>query len=215
MVDNVLRYKLAWTYYKEQRYREAARAFASVLELHAGKDFDDEARTYLAGSLVEPDFIGPGPDEPYIPRASVMDTEHDPRIVQKKMAVGLSRVQDAALVPQTATWTPSVHAALGREYRELNQLDNAIAAYDRVVSTWPTSEVALAARYEAASCWSQIATLEPARAAAARTKAKAGFAAVVTEGSAGSAWYVANAGKAHALTVARSMVESANQKAAP
>jgi hypothetical protein len=28
MVDNVLRYKLAWTYYKEQRYREAARLSA-------------------------------------------------------------------------------------------------------------------------------------------------------------------------------------------
>lgn len=213
VVETALRYKLAWTYFKQQRYSAAASAFVAVLRMNAGHDFDDEARTYLAGSLTQVDFLGPAPDEPFIPRPDVLDTERDPRIAQQKMAVGLQRVDSPRIVPQGEPWTPSVYAALGREYRELNQLDNAIGAYDRLVAKWPASEIALAARYEGADCWARIGTLEPARKADARAKALAAYDAVVKEGSPGGAWHSANASNARALEAARAYVSSATTKA--
>ncbi len=64
----VTMYKLAWTYFKQQRYETAVREFVSLLGYtdeqekatgDPGADFRAEAYTYIAGSLTYLDFVGP------------------------------------------------------------------------------------------------------------------------------------------------------------
>ncbi|MDF3070267.1 MAG: hypothetical protein K0R38_5868 [Polyangiaceae bacterium] len=101
-------YKLAWTYFKQQRYHTAVDNFVQLLgyadEQEAktgdpGADFRQEAFTYIAGSLTFVDFDGPPAEHPYIPRSDVLDTEPDPLRAEEKMAVAIARVQDPKLIP--------------------------------------------------------------------------------------------------------------------
>ena len=71
----VAMYKLAWTYFKQQRYETAVREFVELLNYtdeqekptgDPGTDFRAEAYTYIAGSLTYLDFAGPAADDPYI-----------------------------------------------------------------------------------------------------------------------------------------------------
>ncbi|HZO16035.1 MAG TPA: tetratricopeptide repeat protein, partial [Polyangiaceae bacterium] len=70
----VAMYKLAWTFYKQQRYEDAVKQFVELLHYtdkrqketgNPGTDFRTEAYAYIAGSLTYVDFEGPGPDDPY------------------------------------------------------------------------------------------------------------------------------------------------------
>jgi hypothetical protein len=81
-VYGVSMYKLAWTYFKQQRYETsvAVRRAAALRDQQEKADgrprhrLPREAYTYIAGSLTYLDFEGPAPDEPYIPRNDVLDT---------------------------------------------------------------------------------------------------------------------------------------------
>ena len=107
-VHGVAMYKLAWTYFKQQRYETSVHEFIDLLHYtdeqekltgEPGTDFRTEAYTYIAGSLTYLDFQGPGPDEPYIPRNDVLDVEQDPHVAETKMHIAIDRVQDPEAYP--------------------------------------------------------------------------------------------------------------------
>ncbi len=185
------RYKLAWTYFKQQRYEAAVGAFEDVLRANAGEDYAHEATTYIAGSLTEVDFVGPREDQPFAVRPDVLDTEKDPDKAEAKMAVGLSRVQDKKVVPQGEPWTSAVYLALGAEYRDLNQPRSSAAAYALFVRKWPTDPRALGAQFQEALCWEKLTVLHPKR-TEYRAKAANAFAEVVRQGIVTGAWRAAN-----------------------
>ena len=145
-VHGVSLYKLAWTYFKQQRYETSVHAFVDLLKYtdqqekltgDPGADFRAEAYTYIAGALTYLDFAGPGADEPYVPRNDILDVETDPHIVEQKMRIAIDRVQDEKLIPQKERWTVDVYKALAQEFRELKQLHNTIDVDELILKKWP------------------------------------------------------------------------------
>ncbi len=145
-IYGVSMYKLAWTYFKQQRFKSSVVQFIELLRYadeqekltgDPGSDFRGEAFTYIAGSLTYLDFDGPGPDEPYIPRNDVLDTEQDPKKQEQKMHVAIDRVQDEALIPQKEKWTVEIYKALAQEFKELNQYRNTIEVSELILKKWP------------------------------------------------------------------------------
>jgi hypothetical protein len=139
-------YKHAWTEFKEQRYEAAVHEFVQLLNFtdeqekltgDPGADFRNEAFTYIAGSLDQADFSGPGPDEPYITRPDILDTAKNPAEAEKALEVAVGRVQDPKLVPQDKPWTIEIYKALGLEYRTINQYKNALKVYQLTLDKWP------------------------------------------------------------------------------
>jgi hypothetical protein len=191
-VHGVAMYKLAWTYFKQQRYEASVRAFVDLLRYadeqealtgDPGADFRAEAYTYIAGALTYLDFAGPAPDEPFAARDDVLDTETDPRAAEQKMRVAILRVQDPRLIPQDRKWSPAVYRALAREYRDLNQGHNLIEVDELSLRKWPMDRDAPVVEDEIAGAWERLAALSregtsdrreaTARALEARTKLSA------------------------------------------
>jgi hypothetical protein len=139
-------YKYAWTLFKQQRYEAAVHEFVHLLNYtdeqqkltgDPGADFRQEAFTYIAGSLVYFDFIGPGAEEPYIARPDVLDTAKSPAEGELKLRVAIDRVQNPQLVPQDKPWTIEIYKALALEFRAINQYKNALAVYQMTLDKWP------------------------------------------------------------------------------
>ena len=140
-------YKLAWTYFKQQRYEAAVEQFVTLLRERGEKgtqgsdtagDLRKEACTYIAGSLTYVDFRGPSAEDPFIPREDVLDREHDPRIAEEKMHVAIDRLRNPKIIPQDEPWTSDIYAALILEFRELNQWRNMIETSELFLAKWPT-----------------------------------------------------------------------------
>ena len=145
-VYGVAMYKLAWTYFKQQRYHQSVTQFVELLRFadeqekltgDPGSDFRAEAYTYIAGSLTYLDFEGPDGSEPYIPRNDVLDVETDPKKAEQKMRIAIDRVQDPTLIPQDQKWTVDIYKALAQEFRELNQYKNTIEMSELILTKWP------------------------------------------------------------------------------
>ncbi len=145
-IYGVALYKYAWTLFKQQRYESAVREFVHLLNYtdeqekltgDPGADFRQEAFTYIAGSLDNFDFVGPGPEEPYISRPDILDTARSPAEAETKLRIAIDRVQDPRLVPQDKPWTIEIYKALALEYRAINQYKNALAMYDLMLDKWP------------------------------------------------------------------------------
>ncbi len=139
-------YKYAWTLFKQQRYEAATQELVHLLSYtdeqqrltgDPGADFRGEAYTYIAGSLTNLDFKGPGPEDPFIPRPDIAETEPRPEVAERKLRVAIDRVQDPALIPQDKPWTIEIYEALATEFRGLGQLHNAVAVYADVLAKWP------------------------------------------------------------------------------
>lgn len=139
-------YKYAWTLFKQQRYEAAVREFVRLLVYtdeqqkltgDPGADFRAEAYTYIAGSLVNVDFVGPEAGDPYITREDIVTTETRPGVAEQKLRVAIERVQDPKIVPQDKPWTIEIYKALGSEYRALNHYTSAIAVYEKILEKWP------------------------------------------------------------------------------
>jgi hypothetical protein len=224
-VYGVAMYKLAWTYFKQQRYEAAVRQFVELLRHadeqerltgDAGADFRGEAFTYIAASLTYVDFKGPDADEPYIPRADVLDTENDPRAAERKVHVAIERVQDGRLIPESERWTVDVYRALAREFGDLNQLHNMIEVDELVLKKWPFHRDAPVVQEEIASAWDRLGALErdgtaaraesAARALAARTK--------LSEYVGTKPWVQKNLGDPEAILVASRLARGGLSRAA-
>lgn len=146
-IYGVSMYKLAWTYFKQQRYEQAVRAFVDLLKYtddlekmtgDPGTDFRKEASDYIAGSVTFVDFAGPAEDEPFVVRPDiVLDSGLPPSEQEKKMRIGLDRIQDEKLIPQDRPWTINIYRALAKEYHELGQFGNETATLEAILKKYP------------------------------------------------------------------------------
>jgi len=144
-------YKYAWTLFKQQRYESATKEFVHLLLYtdeqqkltgDPGADFRSEAYTYIAGSLTNLDFKGPEPEEPFIQRPDIVDTEPKPEVAEAKLHIAVDRVRDPQLIPQDKPWTIEIYKALAQEFRSLNQFNNAIEVYESILKKWPMDPTA-------------------------------------------------------------------------
>jgi len=218
-------YKLAWTYFKQQRYEAATRKFVELLHYtdevekktgDPGADFRSEAYTYIAGSLTYVDFAGPQASEPFIPRSDVLDLESDPTIIERKMRIAIDRIQDPGLIPQDKPWTFHVYKALALEYKELNQLHNRIELSEKMLEKWPMHREApeiqagTADTYDELTRTSREGTVERKENAAKALEARSKLAVYVGN----SPWVNANRDDPEALQMAERLVHGGLQSAA-
>jgi hypothetical protein len=159
-------YKYSWTLFKQQRYEQATKEFVKLLNYtdeqqkltgDTGADFRSEAYTYIAGSLTNIDFAGPGPAEPYIQRPDIVDTEPRPEVAERKLHVAVDRVRDSSLIPQDKPWTIEIYRALASEFRSLNQFNNAIEVYTAMLTKWPMDPTAPDVQNGLAETYDQLA----------------------------------------------------------
>ena len=224
-VHGVAMYKLAWTYFKQQRYETSVRQFVDLLRYtdeqekltgDPGTDFRQEAYTYVAGSLTYLDFTGPGAEEPYIPRNDVLDLETDPRIAEQKMRIAIDRVQDPKLIPQDQKWTVEIYKALATEFKELNQYRNTVEVDELLLKKWPLHRDApiaqnqIAEIYDTLTQQSREGTPEHAQNAAKALEARTKLAQYVGV----TPWTEANKDDPEALQTAERLVRGGLRRAA-
>lgn len=224
-IYGVAMYKNAWTYFKQQRYHASVTEFVNLLRYadeqekltgDAGADFRAEAFTYIAGSLTYGDFEGPGPDEPYIPRADILDKETDPKKIEDAMHVGIDRVQQNDVIPQNEKWTVDVYKALAQEYRELNQYRNVIEISELILKKWPLDRDApvvqsnIADTYDTLMRGAREGTAEYEEYSRKALEARTALAKYVGTG----AWTQANKDDPEALETAERLVRGGLRRAA-
>jgi hypothetical protein len=143
-------YKLAWTYFKQQRYTASRKEFLHLLDwfdqhekkgdLEIGADvrvqMRQDAYDYIASSLTYLDMEGPGPNEPYIQREDVFDVAQGDEL-EGKLKIALDRVQQEDVIPQGKPWTPRVYKALASEFESDEVMLDAIDAYELIIKKWP------------------------------------------------------------------------------
>jgi hypothetical protein len=218
-------YKLAWTYFKQQRYKTAVDWFVKLLhhadELEAktgdpGADFRAEAYTYIAGSLTYVDFEGPPPEHPYVPRNDVLDVETNPLVAEEKMAIALQRIQDPQLIPQDKKWTVEIYKSLAQEFIEITQNRNAIAMLQLTLQKFPMNRDAPVMQNKVAELYDQLARLAPEGSAAkAEYSSKALEARTKLANYVGTTpWTDANRDDAEALQQAELLVRGGLKRAA-
>jgi TolA-binding protein len=224
-IYGVAMYKQAWTFFKQQRYKTAIEWFVKLLHYaddqqaktgDPGADFRSEAYTYIAGSLTYVDFDGPPPENPYIPRNDVLDTETDPIVAEQKMSVGITRVQDPALVPQDKKWSVEIYKSLAQEYIEITQNRNAVAMLELTLRKFPMDRDAPVMQNKVAELYDQLSRLAP-DGSAARTEysgkaleARTRLAAYVGT----TPWVDANRDDPEALQTAEQLVKGGLKRAA-
>lgn len=140
-------YKIAWTYFKQQRYNAARQQFLTLLayfdeqsKKKGGSSGDEQMKQdafdYIASSLTYLDLEGPGPDEPFIERDDIFG-QFSGKQLEAKLEVALDRVQDPKLVPQDKPWTSKVYKALAAEFESDEVQHNAIKTYELIIKKWP------------------------------------------------------------------------------
>jgi tetratricopeptide (TPR) repeat protein len=224
-VYGVAMYKLAWTYFKQQRYETSVRQFVELLKYtdqmeketgDPGTDFRSEAYTYIAGSLTYLDFSGPAGDEPFVPRNDVLDTEQDPRAAEQKMHIAIDRVQNSALIPQDRKWTVDIYKALSQEYKDLNQYRNTIEVSELILKKWPMHRDApvmqnqIADIYDTLTAQSREGTEERKQNSAKALEARTKLAAYVGT----TPWVEANKDDPEAIQTAERLVRGGLRRAA-
>lgn len=118
-------YKLAWSYYRANQYPEAIRHFAMLVEYadehrrrtgESGSEMRPEAIQYLGICFAEDDW----------------DDNHAPDLVR-----GVTRLQDAQLLPQDRPFTPEVYFQTGDTFFDLARYADAIEVYELALERWP------------------------------------------------------------------------------
>ncbi|MBN2342854.1 MAG: tetratricopeptide repeat protein [Deltaproteobacteria bacterium] len=114
-------YKLAWSYFKADKYPEAIETFSKVVDFSDRNDIRNssmrpEAVQYLAVCLFTDDWdVDGSPD-----RESV-----------------LSRLQDERYMPQDKPWVREVYARLGDIYADNEKHEEAIEVWRLALERWP------------------------------------------------------------------------------
>lgn len=221
----VAMYKLAWTLFKQQRYKNAVDWFVNLLYYadeqeektgDPGADFRSEAFTYIAGSLTYVDFSGPPAVDPYIARSDILDAESDPLVAEEKMGVALTRVQDAALIPQDKKWTVEIYKSLAKEFAEINQQRNAIRTLELTLSKFPLDRDAPKLQNQVAELYDAIARQAPDGSAVREEAANAALASrtKLADYVGDTAWTKANREDPEAIQQAEQLVRTGLQRAA-
>lgn len=219
-------YKLAWSYFKQQRYHAAVDEFVHLLHYadeqeaktgDPGADFRAEAYTYIAGSLTYVDFAGPPPGQPYIPRSDVLDTETDPLVAEQKMAIAIERVQDPKIIPQDQKWTVEIYKSLAQEFIEITQNRNAVAMLELTLRKFPLNRDAPVMQNKVAELYDELSRLAPDGSAAKTEYASKALEArthLSAYVGANTPWVEANKDDPEALQTAETLVRSGLKKAA-
>jgi tetratricopeptide (TPR) repeat protein len=221
----VAMYKRAWTYYKQQRYREAVKWFVELLRYadeqeketgDPGADFRAEAYTYIAGSLTHTDFDGPPRNDPFIPRADVFDEISDPVQQEEHLRIAIARVQDPALIPQDQRWTVEIYKALAQEFTDITQSRNAIATLELTLKNFPLDRDAPAMQDRVADLYDELARLAPEGSAVSKEAAEQALAArtKLADYVGNSAWTRKNQDDPEAIDRAERLVRRGLQRAA-
>jgi hypothetical protein len=139
-------YKIAWTFFKQQRYNAARNQFISLLAYFDDKEkkgassgdqqMREDAFNYIASSLTYLDMEGPGPDDPYIERDDIFG-QFSGKALETKLEVAIERVQDPKIVPQDKPWTPKVYKALAAEFESDEVQLDSIKTYELILKKWP------------------------------------------------------------------------------
>lgn len=224
-VFGVSMYKLAWTYFKQQRYETSIRQFIELLRHideqekltgDPGTNFRTEAQAYIAGSLTFMDLSGPAADEPFVPRSDILDLENDPKILEEKMHIAIDRIQDPKLIPQDQKWTVDVYQALAQEYKDMGQLRNVIELSELILKKWPLHRDApvvqnqIADIYDTLTARSRAGTAERAENAKKALIARTKLAQYVGT----TPWVDANKDDPEALQTAERLVRGGLRRAA-
>lgn len=218
-------YKLAWAYFKQQRYRTAVSAFVDLLHYadeqeektgDAGADFRSEAYTYIAGSLTYVDFDGPPPSDPNIPRSDVLDVELDPLVAEERMSIAIDRVQDPSLIPQDKKWTAEIYKSLAQEFTEISQNRNAIRALEITANKFPLDRDAPLIVNKIAELYDQLSRYAPEGSPARAEYASKALAARMQLANyvGATPWTDANRDDPEALAAAEELVRVGLRRAA-
>jgi TolA-binding protein len=118
-------YKLAWSYYRANRYVEAIRHFAMLVE------FSDEHRDRFgrSGSEMRPEAIQ------YLGISFAEDDWNDDQ--QPDAERGIDRLQNPEMLPQDRPYTSEVYFQTGDTYFDLARYADAIAVYELALRRWP------------------------------------------------------------------------------
>jgi hypothetical protein len=169
-LQGVAMYKHAWALYRQQRYHAAVLQLVELLRYadeqqrltgDEGTDFRTEAYGYVAAALTYQDFEGPTPDQPYLDRGDALDSETNPLVAEKRMAIAVDRVQDSSLIPQDQPWSAQIYDALADELIELTQTRNAVAVLELATSKFPLNRDAPKMQNRAADLYEQLSRLAP------------------------------------------------------
>ncbi len=221
----VAMYKLAWTLFKQQRYKNAVDRFVNLLYYadeqeektgDPGADFRSEAFTYIAGSLTYVDFKGPPAPDPYIARSDILDVESDPLVAEEKMSIALTRVQDPALIPQDKKWTVEIYKSLAKEFAEINQQRNAIHTLELTLAKFPLDRDAPKLQNQVADMYDAIARQAPDGSAVREEASNSALGArtKLAEYVGDTQWTRANKDDPEAIQQAEQLVRTGLQRAA-
>jgi cellulose synthase operon protein C len=186
-------YKLAWSYYRDNRFTDAIREFDGLVKWadskkaagdKFGSDLRPEAVQYLGISFSEPDWDG--------------DTLPDPE-------TGLQRAQAFYHGREGEPHVKEVFQRLGDIYFDSTKYPEAIAVYKHILQTWPFFADAPKLQEKIVKAYERDRNLLAAakeRETLGRTYSK------------GSEWYQQNANNPEALAVAAQLAEDALLSAA-
>jgi tetratricopeptide (TPR) repeat protein len=224
-IFGVALYKYAWTLFKQQRYQDSTKQFVQLLLYtdkllkergDPGVDFQTEAFQWIAGSLANLDFVGPGPNEPFMQRPDITDTDPDPVKAEPKLHVAIDRLHDPSLIPQDRTWTIEIYRALADEFRSLNEFNNAIEVYNDILKKWPmhptapVTQNAVAETYDQMNITKRVNTPEHDAIAAKALEARTALANYIGN----TPWVDANKDNPEAIERAETLVRGGLKSAA-
>ncbi|MCU0661404.1 MAG: tetratricopeptide repeat protein [Myxococcota bacterium] len=163
-------YKLAWSYFKADRYPEAIEAFTKVVDYSDAhvdarrSGMRPEAIQYLAVCFFTEDWNGDNlPDS----------------------VAGIDRLQDGKLMPQDREWTREVYLRLGAIFSDNEKNQEAIAVYELYLKKWPLDVQAPFVQEKIALEYNKMRDFE------SEIKARAALDSYGPE----SAWWKANANR--------------------
>lgn len=186
-------YKLAWSYYRDNRFPEAIRGFDNLVKYadekkaegdEFGSDLRPEAVQYLGVSFSEPDWDG--------------DTLPDPE-------TGLQRARKFYEGRENEPHVREVFQKLGDLYFDITKYPEAIEAYKEILAKWPNNPAAPTIQDTIVRAHERNRDMI----AAAKEREELG-----RKYSKGSAWYEANKDNPEALAVAEQLSEDALLSAA-
>jgi tetratricopeptide (TPR) repeat protein len=181
-------YKLAWSYYRDNRFPEAVREFDNLVRYadarkaagqKVGSDLRPEAIQYLGVSFSEPDWDGD----------TLPDAEN-----------GLERAQAFYKGREDEPHVREVFQRLGDIYFDSTKYAEAIAVYKTLLSKWPSYTDAPRVQDKI------VRSYERDRNLAAAAKEREALGRNYTKGS---AWYNKNKDDPEALAVAQQLAEDA------
>jgi tetratricopeptide (TPR) repeat protein len=181
-------YKLAWSYYRDNRFPEAVREFDNLVKFadartaagqKVGSDLRPEAVQYLGVSFAEPDWDG--------------DTLPDP-------VTGLERALDFYKGRENEPHVREVFQRLGDIYFDQTKYQDAIAVYKTLLAKWPYYVDAPKVQDRIVHAYEKDRNLV----AAAKEREQLGRAY-----SKGSDWYNHNRDNPEALAAAQELAEDA------